>query len=416
MRLGNKGNVAIITALCLPVIVGGGAYGIEVGYWRYDQVRMQQAADAAAYAAAVVRRADGSGVSNATLTSAGTTAAASNGFVVGTDSITINSPSTATPTDANSVEAVISRTEPPIFTSYIKCMVSSWRSSSCTNSVATVKASSTASYSDAGDACVLALDPGASKAADFAGNSTLTLTGCSVMSNSLASNAFNLQGSSILGAPCIYSAGGAYLGGTLNLTQCAAVKTGQPPVADPYKSLTMPTPSNDQTLNGKDKAPQCGKSYSGGVTIKGTPPAVSCSPDQPIIIDGGSLTVNATTTWTCTGCTIVLTNGASLSINGSAHIDLSAPTTGTYKGMLFMSDRSNTGSLTLNGDSTSSITGAIYAPDGNVSYIGNFSGVSGCTQIVASTVSWSGSTTFADDCSAAGMSAVHIGGVVRLSA
>jgi Flp pilus assembly protein TadG len=196
MRLGNKGNVAIITALCLPLIVGGGAYGVEVGYWRYDQVRVQQAADAAAYAAAVVRRADGPTVSSSTLTSAATTAASSNGFVAGSDTITVNTPSTATPGDPNSVEAVISRTEPPIFTTYIRCMVASWRNSSCTGSMATVKASSTASYTDAGDACVLALSPGAQKAADFAGNSTLTLNGCSVMSNSLASNAFNLQGSS----------------------------------------------------------------------------------------------------------------------------------------------------------------------------------------------------------------------------
>ena len=80
MRLGNKGNVAIITALCLPIIVGGTAYGVEVSFWRYDQVRLQQEADTAAYAAAVVDRTDGSSVTNATLTSAATTAAAANGF------------------------------------------------------------------------------------------------------------------------------------------------------------------------------------------------------------------------------------------------------------------------------------------------------------------------------------------------
>lgn len=414
MRLGNKGNVAIITALCLPVIVGGGAYGIEVGFWRYDQVRVQQAADAAAYAAGVVRRADGSTVTNATLTTAATTAASSNGFVVGSDTITINTPSTATPSDANSVEAVITRTEPPIFTSFIKCMVASWKSSSCTNSVATVKASSTASYTDAGDACVLALSPGAQKAADFAGNSTLTLSGCSVMSNSLASNAFNLQGSSILGAPCIYSTGGAYLGGTLNLTQCAAVKTGQPPVADPFGGLTIPTASNDQSYN-DSKGPQCGTSYSGKVDMKKAW-SLTCSPDQPIIFDGSSVSVNANDSISCTGCTFVFVNGASLSINGSAHLDLSAPTTGTYKGMLFMADRTNTSAMTINGDATSSITGAIYSPDGSIAYNGNFSGVSGCTQVVAQTVSWSGNTSFNDDCSAYGMTGIQIGSPVRLSA
>ena len=52
MWLDNKGNVSIIVALCLPMVIGGAAFGIEVGYWRYDQVRLQQAADAAAYAGA----------------------------------------------------------------------------------------------------------------------------------------------------------------------------------------------------------------------------------------------------------------------------------------------------------------------------------------------------------------------------
>ncbi|HWF77688.1 MAG TPA: pilus assembly protein TadG-related protein, partial [Caulobacteraceae bacterium] len=165
MKLGNKGNVAIITALCLPVIVGGAAWGIEVGYWRYDQVRLQQAADAASYAAAVVKRMNGASTTSDMLTNAATAAAAADGFVTGSDTITINTPSTATPSDANSVEAVIHRTEPPIFTTYIRCIVAGAQQSSCSNSMAVEKVSSTASFQDAGDACVLALSPGASKAA-----------------------------------------------------------------------------------------------------------------------------------------------------------------------------------------------------------------------------------------------------------
>jgi hypothetical protein len=84
--------------------------------------------------------------------------------------------------------------------------------------------------------------------------------------------------------------------------------------------------------------------------------------------------------------------------------------------MLIVSARGNTSTIQINGNNTSSVTGTIYAPDGAVSYLGNFAGTSGCTQIVASTVSWSGNTTFGDDCSAAGMGAVHVGSVVRLSA
>ncbi|HEX2554932.1 MAG TPA: TadE/TadG family type IV pilus assembly protein [Microvirga sp.] len=47
-----RGNVAIATALALPVLVGGVGLGIEVGYWYYRQQAMQNAADSAAVAAA----------------------------------------------------------------------------------------------------------------------------------------------------------------------------------------------------------------------------------------------------------------------------------------------------------------------------------------------------------------------------
>jgi len=414
MKLGNKGNVAIITALCLPMIVGGAAYGIEVGFWRYDEVRVQQASDAAAYAAAVVKRSVGSGVTSDQLNSAATTAATSNGYTTTTDTIAVNAPSTATPSDANSAEVVITRTEPPIFTTYIRCMVANWQSSSCGNSTATVKASSTASFSNAGDACVLALSPSAGKAADFAGNSSLTLNGCSVMSNSLASNAFNVQGSANLSAPCAYASGGASIGGTLNLTTCGAVKTSQPPVADPYGTLTLPT-ADSHPHNFNANSASCGNTYN-GMAITNTVKLPSCAAGQAYIISGGTLDLHGNANLTCSGCTFYLTNGASVSINGNSHINLSAPTSGTYSGMLFMSDRTNTGTITINGDNTSSVTGTIYAPDANVSFLGNFAGTSGCTQIVALTVSWSGSTTFADDCSAYGMGKVHVGSVVRLSA
>jgi hypothetical protein len=361
---------------------------------------------------------NGASTTSDMLNSAATAAAAADGFVTGSDTITINAPSSATPGDAHSVEAVISRTEPPIFTTYIRCIVASSQNSSCNNSMAVVKVSSTASFNDAGDACVLALSPGASKAADFAGNSSLTLSGCSVMSNSLAGNSFNLQGSADLSTPCVISAGGANLGGTLNLTDltdCPSVKTHQPPIADPFASIVMPTAGPAENLPG-NQAPQCGHTYSGLTIRNGTPPIGACPADQPIIISGGSLTVNANATLACTSCTFVLENGAGLSINGNSHLDLTAPTSGAYSGMLIMADRSNTSSLTINGDNTSSITGAIYAPDGSISYNGNFSGVSGCTQVVAQTVAWSGSTSFADDCSSHGMGRIKIGSVVRLSA
>ena len=406
----DKGNVSIIVALCMPMVIGGAAFGIETGYWRYDQVRLQQAADAAAYAGAVVKRAGGSTISNSAVTDAATSAATTDGYTTATDTITVNLPSTATPGDANSVEAVITRTEPPIFTAYIRCFVAKWQNAACSNSMATVKVSSTASFSNAGDACILALSPNAAKATDFAGNSSLTLNGCTVMANSIAANAFNVQGSAILSAPCAYSAGGDSLGGTVTLTTCGAVKTHQPPVADPYASYSIPATPSGNCKNQGNGAVQAGTLYC-GLDFKNTKVLSAGT----YFVGSQGLSFEANADITCSGCTFVLTNGGGVSMNGNSHVNLSAPISGADLGMLFVSARDNTGTITINGDNSTSMTGVIYAPDAQVSYLGNFSGVGGCTQIVSSTVQWSGNTTFADNCSNY-FSPVKVGSVVRLSA
>ena len=52
------------------------------------------------------------------------------------------------------------------------------------------------------------------------------------------------------------------------------------------------------------------------------------------------LTINANAAVSGTGVTFYLTNGATLKMNGNSDVQISAPTSGTYKGMLFIADRS----------------------------------------------------------------------------
>ncbi|TIU24397.1 MAG: hypothetical protein E5W49_00490, partial [Mesorhizobium sp.] len=51
--LGTSGNVAIIFALSLPIVVGGAGLGVETSYWYYSSLKLQAVADAAAYAGAL---------------------------------------------------------------------------------------------------------------------------------------------------------------------------------------------------------------------------------------------------------------------------------------------------------------------------------------------------------------------------
>ena len=48
-----RGNVAFMFAFFTPIVIGGAALGIDVDFWRSDQVRMQQATEAAAHAGAL---------------------------------------------------------------------------------------------------------------------------------------------------------------------------------------------------------------------------------------------------------------------------------------------------------------------------------------------------------------------------
>ena len=54
-----RGSVAVLFALGVPVVAGAAAFGVETGYVYFDQYRLQNTADNAAYAAALDARAGG---------------------------------------------------------------------------------------------------------------------------------------------------------------------------------------------------------------------------------------------------------------------------------------------------------------------------------------------------------------------
>jgi Flp pilus assembly protein TadG len=389
-----RGNVGVMAALTVSMVTAGAGFGVEAGYWFYDTTRMQQAADAAAYAAAAELR---SGATQSQMLAAAQAAAQSNGVTINVDEIQMTTPALVNGTsNENAVAVQINRTEQRLFSKMF------------TNAPMVVQAKSTAAYAIASDTCILALDRAASQAITFEGNTTASFTGCVVMANSMASDAVHNQGSSSVNAPCAVSVGGASVTSSFNLS-CGAVMTEAPPAADPFRSVTEPSVSG-ACKNGNGKNLDPGR-YCGGLSLKNT---VNLAPGV-YVIDGGTLKINANTNLNGTGVTIYLANDANVDINGNATLNLSAPTSGDYRGVLFMGSRfnSNVGN-TFNGTADSKMTGALYFPKQDVNYLGNFSGTSGCTQVVARTISWSGSTTLNVDCSALGLRPIVAGGMISL--
>jgi hypothetical protein len=390
------GGAAVIFGLTTPVIIGGGVFGLEVGTWYYDRVKLQQAADAGAYAAGIANLA---GQNYTTMLATATSAATINGYDSAKGTLTLNTPPTSgSNQNPNATEVLLTRTEPQYFTKIFGL------------SPAVVRARSVASYVMASNACILALDPTVSRAVQFSGSSTVNLNGCSVMANSIAPDSIYSQGATNVTVPCLLTAGDVQINTYVHMTACTSAVTNLPIVRDPYKDVAEPAVTgNCKNDNGATLQP--GR-YCGGLTLNGNK---NLQPGT-YIVDGGVLRSNGSANISGTGVTFYLANNARVSLNGNAYMNVTAPTSGTYSGILFFGSRTNSYSsdISLNGTADSALTGVIYAPAQPVTFIGDMEGANGCTQIVSKTISWNGNATLALDCSAYGMSNLAVGGKVAL--
>jgi Flp pilus assembly protein TadG len=380
------GNVAIVVALSLPIVVGGAGLGVETSYWYYSGLKLQAVADAAAFAGALEKV---SSTDNSTVAAAATQSAAANGLSTSAV-ITVNTPPLSGPNVARkAVEVIVQQNVDRFFTAIF------------TQQRVPEQARAVALITDASKACVLSLDPSASKAALFSGSSVTELKGCSVMANSIASDAIKLQGSAGLRADCLISVGGVSLSNPVTMV-CSSPITQALPAADPFADLPAPTAGNPcRNVNGNKSSQtiQPG-TYCNGLSLSGN---VTLSPGV-YVVQNGDFKVNANANITGDGVTIYLAGSSRVSMNGNAVVKLSAPTSGTYSGVLMYGDRTNAGGQnTFNGTADSLLTGALYFARQQVNYLGNFSGTGGCTQVVADTIQWSGNTTINQDCTSLGM-------------
>ena len=110
---------------------------------------------------------------------------------------------------------------------------------------------------------------------------------------------------------------------------------------------------------------------------------------------------------TGTGVTIVMTGTGSavgsMTINGSATLNMSAPTSGDYEGILMYQDRdAPSGTNKINGGSTNNLVGSLYFPNQAVEFSGNSDSSSSCLRLVALTVKFSGNSGMSHNCSSVG--------------
>jgi hypothetical protein len=437
------GSTVVILALALTVIIGFAGLGTEVASWYLIKRTMQGAADTAA-ATAAAELAASSSATSAQMTSAAKSIAAKYGFVDGTASttVTVNNPPATTTGLANCsapfagfncyVEVLVTQPQTPLLSGV-------FLSSGPTIEARAVALANTTATADG---CVVALSE-AAHAIDIStvGSPALTLNDCAIYDNSPDS-----PGALTLGGAATISAKAAYIVGTVSgsgLTTTDGTFTGVNAIPDPYadRSFTWPSPrpnaasntncdQNNYSGSPATLNPTSGKAYvlCNGFTVHGNK-TVNLCPGVYIVdqgsVDWNSGTLNAPPTTnistlcpgnTTGGVTIVLANDVSggapadITINGNFTVNLTAPTSGTTKGIAFFEDRVACAGCSnkVNGGSSQSITGVIYFPKNNITYSGGAStGGPVCTKLVANTISFKGNSSFNSSCTSSGTGTIN---------
>jgi hypothetical protein len=191
-----------------------------------------------------------------------------------------------------------------------------------------------------------------------------------------------------------------------NVTLTDGASSNLSALRDPYADVEVPSYNGckETNLNVKTTVTIDPGVYCNGLTVNAGA-NLTLNPGV-YFIDRGTFSVNGGATVSGKGVTIIFTsstgnNWANLTINGNATVNLTAPIGGPTAGLVIFGDPKMTVGTTfkLNGGSSQVFGGAIYVPEGAVSYSGGASTSTSCTQIIGDTVAFSGNSNVAINCS-----------------
>jgi Flp pilus assembly protein TadG len=393
----DKAGSTLALLAVLPVLAGAVAIGVETGQLYRVKRQMQSSADAAALAAAV----DIVAGKTDTYTASAQYEAQRNGFTNGANSVTVtvNKPPTSGPNASNqsAVEVIITKTTG---FSLGALLVNMAGGTSATFDMRARSVAAPGTYSmttSSPEACVVALTTASEQGVsvtsfnNFASDCTVASNGRSTSANSNASiYVAGTNTSANANLKSVWTRGSFY--STANLTLTNAAQTNQTSsITDPFSSLATPAAGSCTYTNFN---PGSGSSltlfpgtYCGGISIDTTFNNVYFTAGTYYIANG-DLYINHVNNVSCSNCvdgtsgvTIVLTqttgNDADIGgfyISSENNVTLSAPPTGTYKGILAYQDRrASVGTMTstakifsITSVNNAKVSGAIYFPNNRI--------------------------------------------------
>ena len=404
-----RGQTAVMFTLAIIPLFGIVGLVVEVGWAFFRKEAAQTAADAAATAAGLAAYQSAGGGSTlcstphvscysteyvcpATLPSvpdnniqAGCMYARDNGFVTaGKQRVTIQSGVGHAPTSpgvTTSYWIVVRVTEqgPRLFSAVLG------------SGGLSVAARATTGVKDASaGGCVITLNPTAPGSISMVGVTSLQ-SGCGVFVNSNSGSAISLVGNA-----SIDTTGSARTEIVGNCSGCGnihpAPQVGVPAEGDPFAEMAPPTVGSCNvtglSMGSHDTQTINPGVYCGGISL-GSHAHLTLNPGFYIV--KGGISLGGQSEISGTGVTIYIQSGG-VSMAGGTAVNLTAPSSGDWQGILFYQDRSDTAPSTLVGGSLQAMNGVLYFPSANLTYTGGSSTNATATTIVADTLTMVGNS------------------------
>lgn len=404
-RKDESGQTLVVAALSLSLLLGFVAFAVDFGLMWRDKRILQTAADAGAVNGAAE-------IPGNDWVAGAKAATALNGVTDGSDggTVTVNKPPLygAYAGNSNYVEVIVSQSERTTFLGLF--------------GLPSVNVSARAvAYNTPSQDCIITLGtsptpPGATGAGIAAsGSGSLNVPSCGITDNANGTGngdgAINLSGSASITAESVTTAGSvaSTVESHITATNPSTVTTGISPISDPLSS-TVSTPSNP---GGCLANPNIGSNTTIGPTSDGTIcyDSLTISGGTVTLRPGlyyinGNLTVQGSSIVNCTGtCAssgvtfFIACNGTCASNNGvmnvqggNVQLNLTAPTTGPDKGLLFYQSPNDPETATFGGGSSGALNGILYFPDAGLVLTGG-SGASFNIDLVTQWLNLTGPST-----------------------
>ncbi|HSY31898.1 MAG TPA: pilus assembly protein TadG-related protein [Verrucomicrobiae bacterium] len=390
IRRNQTGQVLISTALAMVVLLGFAGLAVDMGILRYQRRVQQNAADAAAIAGATDLP------SNYQI--GAVNAAAANGFTdntgglcppptnlaVGSVNVCVTLPISGPHVGQSGyVEAYVSAGQPTFFMRILGV-------NSKTITARSVASNNSTGTKGAPYGCMYAIGtPGNPvQGMNVQGGATLSAPSCGIVDNGDYTSAGVITASS-LGVSGANNGGG----GTGTCTDGAATcpSFNSPAAADPFAGpLAGYTPpcspcggGTDISITGGGNFSGVGVGYANGTytVIPGTYDAITIattggenvvfSSGSYVINGAGGLSVTGNANISGTGVMFYFTGPATINVTGTPTLNLNAPATGQYAGMLMWQDAADTANPSLSANNGSQLNGILYFPSDQLTFAAN---------------------------------------------